>query len=166
MTMSHPIWEHLEEKIGYSRNHPEFQKAISRLQNFHLNFNQIVDLSPLAQLQQLQTLDLANNQIVDLRPLAQLQELEALYLENNQIVDISPLAQLQQLKILCLSNNPIQDFPKNLNDLKMMKKMQQVYYRTWLARKWPLAYQERLHLYILDALLGSPQDLLVIKGIR
>ncbi|WP_309732941.1 leucine-rich repeat domain-containing protein [Chamaesiphon sp. OTE_75_metabat_556] len=50
-------------------------------------------------------LDLIDNQIVDLKPLAGLNNLEILNLDGNKIADLKPLTKLNKLIFLQLSNN-------------------------------------------------------------
>ncbi|WP_203642211.1 MucBP domain-containing protein [Levilactobacillus andaensis] len=54
-------------------------------------FGDIVDVTPLANLQKLTHLDLQGNKITDISPLANLKNLDGLYLAYNHIRDFSPL---------------------------------------------------------------------------
>ena len=81
-----------------------------QLEWLSLNGNQIVNVSPLANLTQLKELWIKDNQIVNVIPLADLIQLEVLSLDGNQIVDVSPLANLTRLKRLTIERNPIIDF--------------------------------------------------------
>jgi hypothetical protein len=80
-----------------------------------LSFNQISDLTPLAELTHLEGLSLflSNNQISDLTPLAEMTNLRELILSGNQITDVSPVSGLANLWSLVLFNNPI----TNVSDL-------------------------------------------------
>ncbi len=71
--------------------------------------NNVRDLTPLAQLTQLTTLDFGYNNVRDLTPLAQLTQLTELDFFLNDIIDITPLAKLTQLRTLDLSENKIND---------------------------------------------------------
>jgi hypothetical protein len=93
--------------------------------------NPIVDLNPIAGMQQLETLfmwatpvtditavaNLTNlnnfrlnySKVSDIRPLANLVKLEKLSLAGNGITDISPLANLTRLRLLNLESNGIMD---------------------------------------------------------
>ena len=82
--------------------------------------NQIVDISPLANLTALERLDIDNNQITDISPLANLTALERLRIDNNQIVDFSPiqglsLSDLKYDEVCVLPRSPIQDRIDNRN---------------------------------------------------
>ena len=86
------------------------QRADAKLRNLTtllLNFNQIVDVKPLAGLSNLTALWLHNNQIVDVKPLAGLSKLMWLRLDGNQVVDVKPLTGLSNLKYLSLKGNQI-----------------------------------------------------------
>jgi len=74
-----------------------------------LRYNQIGDISPLANLTSLTSLSLSDNQISDISPLANLTSLTELELGANQISDISPLAGLASLTELELGANQISD---------------------------------------------------------
>ena len=52
-------------------------------------------------------LDLSSNQIINLTPLANLSNLHWLDLSDNQITDLAPLAGLTKLKTLFHADNPI-----------------------------------------------------------
>jgi len=80
------------------------------LTTLSLHSNEIVDISPLADLTALTVLDLGNNGITDISPLADLASLTALSLGSNDLVDISPLASLTNLTVLYLwGHNEIVD---------------------------------------------------------
>ena len=73
------------------------------------------DINFLAQFTGLKRLDLSGNKLVDLSPLAALEELEELNASNNQITDVTPLASMTSLKKIDLSQNAIQDETPLLN---------------------------------------------------
>jgi hypothetical protein len=85
--------------------------------------NDIIDLSPLAELTKLEKLWLGGNKITDLTPLAGLTKLEELNLDSNQIIDTSPLAELTKLEWLSLGWNRITDLTplKGLSNLKVLE---------------------------------------------
>jgi len=74
-----------------------------------LGYNQIGDISPLANLTSLTSLSLSDNQISDISPLANLTGLTELELGANQISDISLLANLTSLIELGLEATEISD---------------------------------------------------------
>ena len=105
-------------------------------QRLYLNDNQIADITPLANLNNLQRLGLSSNQIADITPLANLNNLQGLDLSSNQITDITPLANLNNLQGLGLSSNQITDITplanlKNLHTLSL--------HRNQIAEVGPLA---------------------------
>ena len=53
---------------------------------------------------------LSYNQVGDLTPVANLVSLERLYLRNNQVSDLSPLTNHPNLEILDIRHNPVGDF--------------------------------------------------------
>ena len=92
------------------------------LTDLELNNNQIVDISPLANLTALSTLNLDFNKIVDISHLRNLTALSTLNLDFNKIVDISHLRNLTALTQLFLSGNRITDFShlRNLTALSTL----------------------------------------------
>ena len=81
-----------------------------------LEFNQkIGNISPLANLTSLEALDLDSNQISDISSLANLTRLTRLFMYSNQISDISPLAGLTNLTWLYLHTNQIGDISSLAN---------------------------------------------------
>jgi Leucine-rich repeat (LRR) protein len=82
---------------------------MTNLQILELNFNEISDISPLAELNNLYSVDLDNNQISSIAPLAELINLNSLTLNSNQISDIALLAGLPSLEMLDLNDNQITD---------------------------------------------------------
>ena len=103
----------------------------TKLSSLQLNFQNITDISPLANLKKMKTLELGGNPIADITPLtkmtaletlklfsceaqdysplAKLKKLSALYLEFSTISDLTPLAKLTKLKTLGLKRTPIVD---------------------------------------------------------
>jgi len=79
------------------------------LTSLSLYYNQISDISSLANLTSLTSLGLAFNQISDISSLANLTSLTSLNLYYNQISDISSLANLTSLNSLTLDDNQISD---------------------------------------------------------
>ena len=73
-----------------------------------MNWNQGLDIHPLAKLEQLEHLYLNSNQLDDVTCLTRLQKLRYLFLADNRIADIAPLAKLKQLKNLFLEGNQIE----------------------------------------------------------
>lgn len=71
--------------------------------------NRITDVSVLANLTKLRVLIVSMNKIVDISPLAALQNLECLEIYQNQITDISVITQLPNLKYLNCSSILIDD---------------------------------------------------------
>ncbi len=80
----------------------------------------IVDISPLAQMEQLDTLDLSDNSITDVSPISGLPYLCILYLDGNDISDITALAQLKTLYSLRLPDNKISDLTPLTAHTKIM----------------------------------------------
>ena len=80
------------------------------MEKLWLQYNQIIDASPLANLTNLSHLGLTGNQeLMDVTPLAGLTNLRYLELQINSIVDVGPLANLNNLASLLLTRNPIVD---------------------------------------------------------
>ena len=97
-------------------NPKAIETLVANLNTLYLHDNQIVDITPLNQLNNLETLDLYGNQIVDIAPLQQLINLNRLTLHDNQIVDLSPLVAntgLGEGDWLNLENNPLSDQARN-----------------------------------------------------
>ena len=84
-------------------------KRLTNLTQLWLRYNQITDITPLAQLTNLTDLNLLENQIADITSLANLTNLTCLYLGYNQITDITSLAKLTNLTELDLRENQITD---------------------------------------------------------
>ena len=64
------------------------------MEHLWLHYNQIQDVTPLANLINLTELWLPGNRIADIRPLANLTKLKTLRIHDNQILDVSPLKHL------------------------------------------------------------------------
>lgn len=82
--------------------------------------NQIVDISPLAELNGLTHLFLSNNQIADISACAGLANLTLLDLENNQVTSLAPLTGLTRMTHLYLLGNPL-DRTAYCQDLQAME---------------------------------------------
>ena len=82
---------------------------LTNLESLHLSHNQISDLTPLKGLTKLKSLSLDGNQISDLSSLKGLTNLDKLSLDDNQITDVSPLSGLTKLETLSLTKNEISD---------------------------------------------------------
>ena len=95
-------------------------ETAKNLQSLDLPFNQISDLTPLANLDMLQYLVLGYNQISDLTPLANLDILRTLHISSNQISDLTPLANLDMLQTLGFPDNQVSDLTPltNLSNLR------------------------------------------------
>jgi len=98
-------------------------KELKNLSIIYLTDNLIIDISPLKELKNLTEFYLSDNQIVDISSLKGLKKISVLYLWNNQIVDISPLKELKNLKTLYLINNQIVD----ISPLKVLKNLKTLY---------------------------------------
>ncbi|MBC2262875.1 leucine-rich repeat domain-containing protein, partial [Listeria sp. FSL L7-0091] len=83
--------------------------GMSSLEHLYVINCNMVDISPLAYLENLTALDISLNQISDLTSLANLTNLTYLRIAGNQISDLTPLAGLTQLIDLDVSNNQISD---------------------------------------------------------
>ena len=84
---------------------------LTKLEKLDLDYNGIVDISPLTGLTQLKELSLGRNEIVDISPLTGLTQLSMLDLGDNKIADVSPLEPLRlQTMSLYLYHNRISDF--------------------------------------------------------
>jgi len=100
-------------------------ETAKNLQSLDLPFNQISDLTPLANLDKLQYLVLGKNQISDLTPLANLDMLRTLHISSNQISDLTPLANLDMLQILGFPDNQVSD----LTPLTNLSNLQYIYFK-------------------------------------
>ncbi|HIB92323.1 TPA: hypothetical protein EYO57_34920, partial [Candidatus Poribacteria bacterium] len=79
------------------------------LTTLDLQYNQLTELSGLANLTGLTLLDLRINQVSEVSPLANLTNLTKLWISNNQVSEVSPLVNLTSLTWLDLNNNRISD---------------------------------------------------------
>ena len=77
------------------------------LESLYLAFQNVRDISLLANLTELKTLDLNWNVVTDLSPLSNLLNLEKLVLRGNQIRDLTPLSGLNKLQELEVGYNNI-----------------------------------------------------------
>ena len=80
-------------------------EAATNLQHVAMGWNEISDLTPLANLDSLRYLYLRDNEVSDLTPLANLSKLQALDLSYNEISDLTPLAHLDRLRQLDVRAN-------------------------------------------------------------
>ena len=110
--------------------------------------NEINDLTPLAGLTNLTELDLSWNHITDITPLAGLTNLTRLNMSRNHIHDITPLAGLVNLTELLMTGNHVNDITPlaNLTNLESL----------WLSENWidcviPLAGLTSLTFLTLDS---------------
>ena len=110
--------------VGEIKNLKGLETA-KNLQSLDLPFNQISDLTPLANLDMLQYLVLGKNQISDLTPLANLDMLRTLHISSNQISDLTPLANLDMLRTLGFPHNQVSD----LTPLTNLSNLQDVYFK-------------------------------------
>lgn len=88
----------------------------------NISNNEIIDVSPLENLEKLDALNLSNNQISNVVPLSKLINLNMLNLAKNKISDISSFSLLTNLNSLYLEENKIMDVSalnllKNLEDM-------------------------------------------------
>ena len=80
----------------------------TKLEQLYCQYNNIVDLTPLAGLNNLSILNCSNNKICDINPLVWgLNNLQQLSCTNNKIKDISGLKYLKKLVFLNISDNYI-----------------------------------------------------------
>ena len=98
---------------------------MKNLEGLGLANNNIKDLSPLSGLTNLGTLDLYANVITDLKPLKKLINLVSLRLDHNGIYDLKPLESLSYLTSLTLKANYVTDVKpllklKNLIELRLV----------------------------------------------
>ena len=106
--------EYATNLIGMTLPYNEISDLTPLAELMHLEYlwlwgNPISDLSPLMSLTALKRIDLAGCQISDVSPLANLTQLTYINLRGNRIVDISALTNLNQLTELRLSSNQIVD---------------------------------------------------------
>lgn len=72
-----------------------------------LDWNEITDLTPLANFDDLTKISFSGNKVTDLTPLANLTNLTNIIAINNKITTIEPLKNLQNIKYICLDGNNI-----------------------------------------------------------
>ncbi|HQD32058.1 MAG TPA: YceG family protein, partial [Clostridiales bacterium] len=94
-------------------------KWFPNLMYFQLVYNEVEDISILADMKKLVSADLSFNRISDISPLAEAKNLMTLHITDNQISDISALSNLKHLRTLSLQNN-------NVEDLEPLKDMEQL----------------------------------------
>ncbi|MCL1866494.1 MAG: leucine-rich repeat domain-containing protein [Oscillospiraceae bacterium] len=125
-----------------------------------LSYNQISDLSPLAELTELMSVDLSYNRIEDISPLGGLKKLEGLILWGNFVSDISPLSELTELYALVLDENYIID----ISALKGLTEMQYLGLSyNLISDISPLASLKDLYLLLLD--FNEVSDLTPLHGL-
>ena len=76
---------------------------------FYGNKSDIVDLSPLVDLDELLFLDISESKIHDLSPIANLVNLMIINISETEVIDLSPLANILSLKYVDISNTKIAD---------------------------------------------------------
>ncbi len=94
------------------------------LEYVSLGLQDIIDLTPLANLKKLKILNLTqNHNIYDISPLSELTNLEYLHIDNNKISDISSLKKLVKLTYLNLAYSPVQDISAltNMSELEELQ---------------------------------------------
>ena len=103
--------------------------ALTELKELDLRGNHVENISPLANLKKLVCLDISNkpggmlghNEIVDISPLAELADLRKLNLGGSGVRDISPLAMLTELTELDLNGCPVEDISPLSNLRKLIR---------------------------------------------
>lgn len=87
-----------------------------------LSNTDIVDLTPLRNLNSLQTLVLSSTDVSDLKPIETLVNLRSLNLLGTRVTDINPITQLSNLQFLSLKNTNIKDISAigRLRNLQML----------------------------------------------
>tara|TARA_R110002033_G_scaffold102554_1_gene150525 strand:+ start:952 stop:2517 length:1566 start_codon:yes stop_codon:yes gene_type:complete len=98
----------------------KFLNYFNQLEWLNLEYNKIIDISPLVSLKNLKTLLLRNNENMNFELLKKIQCLEFLFLGKNNIKNIDFLSELINLKYLSLNKNNIEDITplKNLINLE------------------------------------------------
>jgi Leucine-rich repeat (LRR) protein len=96
---------------------------VPQIESLNFGHTDLVDITPLAQLNALTRLDLRGTQISDIAPLVELNALKTLYLMNTEISDITPLGKLTALQYLNLSNTQVSD----ITPLTEMSALQTLY---------------------------------------
>ena len=107
--------EHLYLAVNAIENLEPLAGLMRRLQILNLSANQIMDITPLANLTNLTELKVSRNQIMDITPLANLTNLTELTVFQNQVHDLNPLTGLTRLTFLDLSDNLITDLNPLMN---------------------------------------------------
>lgn len=87
----------------------DFLKGATSMFSLNLAFQEVQDLSPLAECKELVSLSGRDNPIEDLTPLAGLSKLKRISLYSGQIKDLTPLSGLTALETLELYDNQIED---------------------------------------------------------
>lgn len=82
---------------------------LEELETLNLTWNKISDPSPLSGLTNLRILNLGQNDISDISALVDLKNVTTLDLADNRITDISPLSQLRKAEVIGLSSNQVSD---------------------------------------------------------
>ncbi len=114
--------------------------------------NQIIDISPLKNLDNIVVLMLYDNKISDISPLENLIEITDLLLDNNRIKDIKPLKKLKKLNIrLRLERNHIEVLPPWITDFNM-------------EINWDDSYPEKGNITFYQNPLKSPPPEIVKQG--
>ena len=95
---------------------------MSTLRVLNLSYNDIVEIEPLAPMEELTQLQLAGNQIADISAVSGLTDLKALNLRDNDLTDVGSLAELEELTWLWLNGNRIADVSPlaNLSALRFL----------------------------------------------
>ncbi len=111
----------VQSKGGLLDNHEDSSvlDALLSLNTLNLADNQIIDLSPLANLADLESIDLSGNLVEVIESLASLPGLESIDLSGNQVIDITPLGSLDLLEVIDITDNAISDITalSNLDNL-------------------------------------------------
>lgn len=103
--------ENVSQIIGINKSIKNLKglEACVSLRSIRLEKNEIVDLSPIKDLDLLQQLILGNNKIVDVTPLKNLKKIQHLDLSNNQIEKIDSLTEFSNMKSFYVGGNKISD---------------------------------------------------------
>ncbi len=84
-------------------------KELQLLQSIDLSFNKIESLEPMVGLIKSQYLQLSGNAITDLAPLREMSNLRNLYIADNKVKSVEPMSTLKRMVSLDLTGNPIED---------------------------------------------------------
>lgn len=101
-------------------------KWFPNLMYFQLVYNEVEDISILADMKKLVSADLSFNRISDISPLAEAKNLMTLHITDNQISDISALSNLKLLRTLSLQNNNVEDL-EPLKDMEQLESLDRSY---------------------------------------